>query len=910
MQRLEIVLSWIIMGLLVHGFWPMSEAFTQNVPPGITYVTAAQHWAQAGVTTSLVGCPTGVNCSPQTLTLTSGPAGVDTTSGAGYQIYICEGTNCSGPTSEAVMVTGGTCKVAGGSSCTVTFMPYYNHPASNSYIVESASSGIQEAINLACGVNSTTNANTQCNVTIPANGPYVCNPKCNFTKHSLNDYNIFGTVFLHTNQSILDGTGASLNCKGRGPCLQIGDLANSNHYTNNTVKGVSFRSPTNYSTNSSYSGVNITNVSFASGVATITTASTHGFHPGDMVTILFTDSSSYWGDAAVTTVPSSTTFTYNHPGSPPSQVTPGVVALAYTAVLDNGAGSHLSDIQYDLSGENGAFNNFFDLWDDENCTINHFSNNGISLNANSHWTGSFVFSGGQLNIGHNLAPVITLRDSSITANFSNGVTVYNSNGLYVENTVIQASSLWQIYVTNATGNYQGAFVKNLYSESSIALNPTSPAKTPFAGTGIGGMIAGPLSGAANLIIEGQNPLGAFQSGGTGRTSVVYFVVAHDTTTGQYTSPMQVLNWMTTGSDTPVVKWPRVANGKDHMVYDVIRSYMTPNVYGVSHYPAVSNCPGGMPSVCGSIVLSLSQATACSGGLVCSYTDTGIDDNTTAYVGHTANYNGNLNFWPGTLVAEGAQFHTSVDPYNVVNVGIGAVPIVIADLCHGNGTAGSYGYTQCLGSSSPTIANNPAQLLLDIGVRGPSVSKGKLNFQTSPYVNSIKPHHIITLIDSNPGLTQSTLGFRPAAAATDVWIGTDVPPAGVTFTSGQLALGAPVAIHTYINNTGETGTGWMESLTSSLKEFNVASKFDSTVAVTGHLNQNTTGNWAGTCTMSTSTICTINLAAAYANTPGCIVTVQSATVIAGGCIVSGTTVTVSAASSNSLTWAAFIFGNPN
>jgi 3-deoxy-D-arabino-heptulosonate 7-phosphate (DAHP) synthase len=41
-----------------------------------------------------------------------------------------------------------------------------------------------------------------------------------------------------------------------------------------------------------------------------------------------------------------------------------------------------------------------------------------------------------------------------------------------------------------------------------------------------------------------------------------------------------------------------------------------------------------------------------------------------------------------------------------------------------------------------------------------------------------------------------------------------------------------------------------------------------------------------------------------------VTVQSATVIAGGCTVSGTTVTVRAASSNSSTWAALLFGNPN
>lgn len=79
---------------------------------------------------------------------------------------------------------------------------------------------------------------------------------------------------------------------------------------------------------------------------------------------------------------------------------------------------------------------------------------------------------------------------------------------------------------------------------------------------------------------------------------------------------------------------------------------------------------------------------------------------------------------------------------------------------------------------------------------------------------------------------------------------------------------------------------------------------------GHLNQAASGNWAGTCTMSSSTTCTISLAAAFSSTPGCVVTVQSSTVIAGGCTVFGTTVTVTAARPNSLTWAAILFGNPN
>ena len=153
--------------------------------------------------------------------------------------------------------------------------------------------------------------------------------------------------------------------------------------------------------------------------------------------------------------------------------------MTYVAILDNAVDTHLTDIAYDKVGENGAFNHFFDLWDDENATIDHFNNNAIQLNANVNWTGSFVFSAGNQGALNQIAPVITLRDSTITANYSNGLTVYNSNGIYVENTVLQATGPRQIYSANSTGNYQGAYLKNIYSESGPQMNPLSPARSPF-----------------------------------------------------------------------------------------------------------------------------------------------------------------------------------------------------------------------------------------------------------------------------------------------------------------------------------------------------------------------------------------------------------------------------------------------
>ena len=784
-----------------------------GAPAGITYASTALNWTQT-ISSSLTGG------SPATVTLTPCPVGIDTTSGDGYQVVLSGGGN-----SEAVSVltvTGGC--TSGASSGTITFTPFYSYAAG--YTIGSASSGIQETLNAGCGVDPTVWKNSQCNVIIPANGP----------NSTINTYNIAGTIYLHSNQSTLSGYGTSLNCTGRGACLQIGDLKNSNDFTNNTVAGLSFRTPVNFASNPAYAGVAISQTQRTSQVVTVTTATPHGFRPGDMVTILFTDSNAYWGDAIVTAVPSSTTFQYARAGADiAAQVTPGVVALAYVAVLDNGMNTHLTDISYDKLNEAGHFNNFFDMWDDENATIDHFNNQGASLNNSANWTGSFVFSAG--NQAQQLAPVITLRDSTITANLSNGVTVYNSNGLYVEDTVLQATGPWQVYSSNSTGNYQGAYLKNVYSESSASLNPVSPARSPFPGTGVAGLIAGASSATASFQIAGNGgTFGAFAGGGSGTSPYSYFIVANDTTTGTQTSPMQVLNWQSTGSDSIPVRWPRVANGTDVITYDVIRM-ATPGQIGAS-YPYRGGCSGGAGGVCGYVALGLSQSAACSGTLVCTYTDSG-SASTSSYTVKAGNYVGALEFWPGSIVSVNRSVSVDNEAANIVGVGLNGNPLQIARQCSDYGQASPGGYTTCLASvTTPnnSVPNQTATLLTDGAEQGTamSLSKGRLNFSGTAFVN-LYPHHIITLIDSQPALTQATTGYRPVASANDTWIGTDAP-ANTSMSLGQLAFGAPVAISNYIGQTGDgVHANWLERLSGSLKEFNVPAKFDQSITIAGLAN---------------------------------------------------------------------------
>jgi Lower baseplate protein N-terminal domain len=783
-----------------------------GAPAGITYASTALSWTQT-ISSTLTGG------SRATVTLSPCPVGIDTTSGAGYQVLLAGGGN-----SEAVNVaaSAGGC-TSGAASGTIVFTPFYSYPSG--YTVGSASSGIQETLNAGCGNSATAWQNGRCNVTVPANGP----------NGTINTYNVYGTIYLHGNQSILNGYGTALNCLGRGACLQIGDLTNSNDYTNNTVVGLGFRTPVNVSSNPAFAGVPIVQTQRASQVVTVTTASAHGFRVGDMVTTLFTDNAAYWGDAIITAVPSSTTFQYAHTGADiASQATPGVVALAYVAVLDNALNTDFIDISYDKGGELGQFNNFFDLWDDENVTIDHFNNEAQSLNNSANWTGSFVFSAGNQSI--QLAPVITLRDSTITANYSNGVTDYNSNGLYIENTVLQATGPWQVYSANSTGNYQGAFLKNVYSESSNAANPLSPVRSPFPGLGVAGLIAGESSGAATFRIAGTGGVeGAFAVGGAGSTPYSYFIVANDTTTGTQTSPMQVLNWLSSGSDSIPVRWPRVANGTDVITYDVIR--MTTPVGVGAIYPYNGGCPGGSGGTCGYVAKGISQVTACAGGLVCTYTDSG-SSSTSAYTVKTGNYGGTLAFWPGGVVTVNKSISVDAEQANSVGVGLSGNPLQVATLCTGYGASSAGGYTTCLASMTApnnSVPNQTATIITDGDAFGTNMAltKGRLNFSSTPgaYLNA---HHIITLIDSQPGLTQSTAGYRPPASPNDTWIGTDLPGGGVS--AGQLAFGAPVSITNYIAQTGDgIHANWLERLNGSLKEFNVPVKFDQNVTIAGLSN---------------------------------------------------------------------------
>jgi hypothetical protein len=754
--------------------------------------------------------------------------GIDVTNLGLYQVLIWNAGNTA---FEADQVTGGTC-TSGGASGTVTFTPISSY--ATGYHIGTASSGIQETWNSTCGAISSPAQNGQCNVILPTN---------NTSNDLANGYSIFGTLFLHGAQSALSGYGARVFCVGRGPCIQVGDLKSANDYPSITVQGVTFNAPghsfgsayPDYTTSASYAGVNIINTVEASGIQTITTASAHGFVVGDMVTIMFTDDSSYWGDGQVLSVPSSTTFTIKGVTGTTisSQATPGVVALAFDAVLDNGYSAHLVDLSIDQNNLSGNFNNFVSEWDDENATIDHLTATGV-VHHGLTWSGSYIFSGGAAHApnGQQFAPVITVRNSTITANGANCVTDYNSNGLYFENTVCQASGLWQVYSSNTRGNYFGASIKNMYSESNCGLNGST--SSPFPSLGIAGTIFGNSNTVANFSITGGNGVsGCTPSGGTGTIPLAYYITVHDPSHGSWIStPELVEYWNSTGTDSPVIKWPRVANGQDTITYDVVRmtpatlSTSTPPAYNGTPYPYQGGCPGGAGGICGSVATGLSQATACSSGLVCTFTDTAATASSAYTVPWSGLYEGQINFWPGYLVYVGES--TVTTPVKVeqelapsICFSCGGNAVTIADRCNAYASAGSGAYDICLSGNAGVVTQAPLSLPDGYPAEPVVPAKGRLIF---PWFGTyLPPRAIATFYDSTSQLTLASPTYRPPWNANDFMVGLDGP--NTTLTQSQAFISSGYSLRMYIgavpNTTSTTQpTNWLESLTATAKVFNV------------------------------------------------------------------------------------------
>lgn len=139
-----------------------------------------------------------------------------------------------------------------------------------------------------------------------------------------------------------------------------------------------------------------------------------------------------------------------------------------------------------------------------------------------------------------------------------------------------------------------------------------------------------------------------------------------------------------------------------------------------------------------------------------------------------------------------------------------------------------------------------------------------------------------------------------------------------FGAGSSTVSSVTGDGTIFNNSGSTGAVTLSLTNTATGTGGVVLKTSPTlvtpnvgVATAVKLLQNASGNWGGTCSMITGTTCTFAITTAF-TAPLCIASQSgtAATPVAAECSVSATTVTITAASSNSSTFAAFVFGNPN
>jgi hypothetical protein len=200
-----------------------------------------------------------------------------------------------------------------------------------------------------------------------------------------------------------------------------------------------------------------------------------------------------------------------------------------------------------------------------------------------------------------------------------------------------------------------------------------------------------------------------------------------------------------------------------------------------------------------------------------------------------------------------------------------------------------------------------------------------NYDLTSGVNNVSVGHYASYTNSTSN-NNTSVGFEAlfnGTGGSNTAVGYE---AGYTDTSGTantyLGYGADVST-TGITNATAIGNG-AKVATSNTMVFGNSSVTDvyfgsstpsaqihaTNSVLSGHLNQTATASFAGSCSMSSGTTCTITLGAAFTSTPLCFVTPQGTTAAYAACSVSGTTVTITASASNSLTWGALVVGNPN
>ena len=767
----------------------------------IRFVTTAEDWQQKPGGTLSAGVDAAVALSPC-------PSGIDGRDDYGV-VYI---TELQTPLSEPVQLTGkGTCR-PGAASGTITFTPRNSH--SPGYTIGSASSGIYET--LAAQRNNQTAGEPGYGAN--GNGYIVTGPASGGNAGGVAyAYKVKGSIRIPLNNVFWDAKGSLLECETRDSCVDVGDygplfLDGLRMVSDLDINGWPIESTECDVNNSSGFDPGQT------GMTTITTTVPHGIKVGDIVDVVRTDNSHYWGgslstNAGVTRVAgvgSNQVFYPDHncnngrKGYGTSR-TPGYINILNAPILDR---NNLQLSRFDLgkpgSGNTlfaGHFNEGVTILNDQAAVIDGMSPGALSSGRTSSCTtrhpycGSLIYAPGPfLN-----AAVLWIKHANLgLACAANGIWALSGNTVHISDSVVQGQPQFGMVLGNRRGGYGNVTLSDVYSEGGNCTNPDSGANSTM-GLFVYGQ--GKWSG-------GEGPQGAIPKFSTGGPKTYfYWVVVTDPLQGN-SAPL-FFGESAPSTNTQKIFWPRVPSGAAGApTYSILRSS------AINPTPTLENCLGGSPQSCGLVAKDLPQCE----GLSCTFTDSLAHSTSSAadVIPPNPNYVPDTMFWPGGVVI-GGNGRFEWDNHNLLagafSLAGDAAPVSSTLALPGRNPIG---YVQALGGNVTLLDEKNSNSLLD--------TKGRVIIER-PHGSVVYQGHYITLVDSDPLGNLSSATKRTKLDPSDTYIGNDVPNAKLN--SAGLALGAPTSITQYIDS-GPDGNGWQERLTSNQKEIRVATIFDAPV----------------------------------------------------------------------------------
>ena len=478
-----------------------------------------------------------------------------------------------------------------------------------------------------------------------------------------------------------------------------------------------------------------------------------------------------------------------------------------------------------------TFGSWVKVDDDQSFLLDGLDTSGGlgTIRCDTTFCGAYIQSNGTFNGNPQVAPVGWLQHLNLNIQCDgNGVDWQSGNTLRISDSVIEGYTQFGVRYSTATGGYGGLSLENVYEEYAPCGAGLGPGTITNAAAGVIMQGGSSYTNPSLSIRGGEGPSGGvppFASGGS--TYLQYYVVARKAD-GSVTLPLYFGNAQpTSGAVSIPVQWYDLAPATSYDILVVSGSGTPTPPYGTGNYAVAANVP---------------QSSVCTNG-VCSYTDTQAARSSYTlpayWLGAATFWTPKLNLWPGGVILSppaNSDFNITNHPVlytDLLSASVpyvssagGVFPQVFALHCPAGPGVTGYVWPVCLGSFYP---QNQMRLMGGPTVGGNAALqnvKGVLNIGTNTATTG--PTHLITLFDYEPDKSAAYGTTRAPNSSHDTFIGIDSIN---TNTTVGLSLGSYGSISQYIANNGD-GTNWLERLTSTLKEFKTAAKFDGAVTIAG------------------------------------------------------------------------------